>query len=232
MVGVVNAGWDDAPHLGAAEKARLLTTIPPYQVKARTRGIPMLGSGAIYPIDEEDIKCEPFEIPAHFTRGYGLDVGWRATAAVWCAHDRGTDVIYVTDVYKRGQAEPAAHISAITQRGDWIPGYIDPAANISGQKDGDTLLDAYSKYLRLDKAENAVEAGIFTVYERLTTSRLKVFKHLEAFFEEFRLYRRDDKGKVVKDNDHALDALRYAIMSVQSWATEPSSRITAYRGTL
>ncbi len=42
----------------------------------------------------------------------------------------------------------------------------------------------------------------------MTTSRLKVFSNLKGFFDELRFYRRDDKGKVIKHNDHLMDATR------------------------
>jgi hypothetical protein len=31
--------------------------------------------------------------------------------------------------------------------------------------------------------------------------------------EEYRLYRRDEKGRIVKANDHLMDATRYAVRS-------------------
>ncbi len=37
--------------------------ISPHQLEARMNGIPTLGSGAIYPVPEEDIICDPFQIP-------------------------------------------------------------------------------------------------------------------------------------------------------------------------
>jgi len=235
MAVVVNCGWEDAPHLSKSEQEILLAAIPPYQIKARTKGIPMLGSGAIYPIEEEDLLCDAFSIPAHWPRGFGLDVGWNATAAVWLAWERGTpDTIYIYDCYRRGQVEPAIHLAAITARGSWIPGFIDPAAKGRSQRDGRRLIVDYAEKLWINEAENAVEAGLFRVYERMTTGRLRVFRHLSTWLEEFRLYRRDDKGKVVKQNDHCMDATRYAIMDINRWATEPNfgSRRTSYRGDL
>ena len=46
---------------------------------------------------------------------------------------------------------------------------------------------------------------------RMETGRFKVFSHLHDFFEEFRLYHRRD-GKVVKEGDDLLCAVRYGIM--------------------
>jgi len=36
----------------------------------------------------------------------------------------------------------------------------------------------------------------------MTTGRLKIFKSVRSLFDELRLYRRDEKGNVVKENDH------------------------------
>ncbi|HSH67636.1 MAG TPA: terminase family protein [Bacteroidia bacterium] len=209
---VVTAGWDDAPHLSEQQKKELLATIPEYQKEARTKGIPQLGSGAIYPISEEEIVVDPFEIPEHWPKGYGLDVGWNCTAAVWAAHDRETDIIYLYHEYKAGKKEPELHASAIKSPGEWITGAIDPAARGRAQKDGLQLLKIYQDLgLKIVPADNSREAGIFDVYQRLTTGKLKVFKTLRGWLEEFRLYRRDDDGKIVKRDDHLMDATRYII---------------------
>ena len=47
----------------------------------------------------------------------------------------------------------------------------------------------------------------------MSFGKLKVFKSLGNWLQEFRLYRRDDKGRVVKDNDHLMDATRYLVVS-------------------
>lgn len=33
------------------------------------------------------------------------------------------------------------------------------------------------------------------------------------FLKEYRLYRRDENGKIMKENDHLMDAMRYYIVS-------------------
>ena len=48
----------------------------------------------------------------------------------------------------------------IKERGDWIPGCIDPAAKQRSQIDGRNLLGEYRIGLKLSMADNAVEAGI------------------------------------------------------------------------
>lgn len=222
----IQASWEDAPHLSKEQKDALWAAIPPYQRDARTKGIPQLGSGAIFPVPESDIVCDPFEIPKHWPRVYGLDVGWNRTAAVWSALDRDTDTVYFYSEHYRGQAEPSIHAAAIRSRGEWIPGVIDPASRGRVQSDGEQLLQSYSDLgLNLTPAVNAVEAGIYAVWERLSTGRLKVFKTMQSWLAEFRIYRRDDKGRVVKQNDHLMDASRYLIVSGLDLAVvEPSRR--------
>ena len=156
-----------------------------------------------------------FPIPEHWPQAYAQDVGWKATGVVWGAWDREHDIWYVHSIYKRGQTEPAVHAAAIKSRGDWIPGIMDPAANGSSQRDGKKLKDEYEELMGDDitNAVNSVEAGIFECYKRMTTGRLKVFKSCTQWFEEFRIYRRDKRGKVVKENDHLMDPTRYLVMT-------------------
>lgn len=211
---VVMASWMDVPHLSEKAKAELEASYPPHQRAARTKGIPQLGSGAIYPVAEEDVVCEPFEFPIWYRRVYGLDVGWNRTAAIWGALDPETDVCYLYSEYYRGEAEPAVHAQGINSRGKWIPGVIDPASRGRAQHDGTQLLSTYQMLgLNLGLADNAVEAGLYAVWARLSSGRLKVFANLQNWLGEFRIYRRDEKGKIVKENDHLMDASRYLVMS-------------------
>lgn len=221
---VVSATWDDVPHLSDQVKTELLASIPPFQRDARSKGLPQLGAGAIYPVPESAVVCEPFEIPKHWPRAYGLDVGWNRTAAVFGAYDRETDVAYAYSEHYQGEGEPAVHASAIKARGE-LPGAIDPASRGRSQVDGRQLIELYrAQGLELTEAKNAVEAGIFATWERLCTGRLKIFSTLQHTRAEFRLYRRDERGKVVKENDHAMDALRYFISTGIDIARAPVPR--------
>lgn len=211
---VIMATWDDVPHLSDKQKETLLAGIPPYQRDARSKGIPQLGSGAIYPVPESDIVVAPFQIPSWWPRVYGMDVGWNRTAGIWGALDPETDCLYLYAEHYRGQAEPSVHAAAIRARGEWMNGAIDPGARGRGQKDGEQLLQNYLDLgLNLTVAINAVEAGLFDVWQRLSTGRLKVFSTLQNWLSEYRLYRRDEKGNIVKVNDHLMDATRYLVMS-------------------
>jgi hypothetical protein len=219
---VVQAGWQDVPHLTEQDIEDMSRSIAPHQLEARMNGTPSLGAGAIFPVPEQDIVVEPFQIPAWYPRAYGLDVGWNRTAAVWGAHDRETDTIYLYSEHYRGQAEVPIHAKAIRMRGEWIPGIIDTAARGRSQADGRSLWSLYDEEgLILHKANKGVESGLMEMLDRLSTGRLKVFNTLQHWLGEYRLYRRDEKGRVVKENDHLMDSARYLVMGIHHADTKP-----------
>lgn len=224
---VIMATWDDCGHLTDEEKKTLYASYLPHERDARSKGIPALGSGAIFPLPESEIVVKPFAIPPSWPKAYGFDVGWNKTAAIWGALDVDSDTLFLYSEHYRGKAEPSIHADAIKARGSWIGGAIDPAARGRSQKDGTNLLDIYYDLgLDIIPADNAVEAGLQLMWQRLSSGRLKVFASCGNWISEFRVYRRDDKGKVVKKSDHLMDATRYLLMSgLDISAVEPVETI-------
>lgn len=214
-LGVVIASWDDAPHLSEAVKAEMLAVVPEFQRNARAKGIPQMGAGVVYPIAEERLKVDPFEIPETWKRSYGMDVGWNRTAAIHGALDPNSDILYLYAEYYGSEAEPAVHAKGIKAPGAWIRGVIDPASDHRNQKDGSKLLEIYRDEhgLLISKAFNGVDSGIFDVWNRMIDGRLKVFSTCQEWFKEYRKYRRDESGKIVKTDDHLMDTTRYLVVS-------------------
>lgn len=218
----VKAGWRHAPHLDEDEMQLIKDSTPPHLFRARSEGDPTLGSGNVYPIPEQQIVVhDTVEIKDHWRRCYGMDVGWNCTAVVWLAHDVDADVVYIYDCYKEGKKEPELHAAHIKYRDhkdppiSW-PGWIDPGARNRGPHDGKQLLRIYrANGLKLREADNAVESGIATVWSRLNSGRLKVVwnSNTAEWLREYLKYRRDDNGRIVKTDDHLMDATRYAIVS-------------------
>jgi hypothetical protein len=207
---VVNAGWDQAPHLDEKTKTQMLAATPPFMRGARASGLPSKGAGAIYPVDRSAYVVKPFAIPADWPRGYGMDIGWKCTTAQFFALDENSQVYYLYAEHYMGMEKPVVHAEAIKARGSWIPGWIDPASRGRGQDDGERLLAQYQGHgLKLRLAENAVESGIIKIWQLLTFGRLKVFETCAYALSELEHYRRDENGKVLKKNDHAMDAWRY-----------------------
>jgi phage terminase large subunit-like protein len=218
--GMVQMALDEALHIPAEEREKIVAGYPAHEIEARVRGVPVLGSGRVYPVAEEVISAEAFDIPAHWYRIVGMDFGWdHPTAAVWLAHDRDRDVVYVTDIYRAKEETPLIHAAAIKARGRYPIAW--PADGLQHDKGSGTplkglyvaqglpMLPEPARYP--DQRANGVEAGVMDMLQRMQTRRFKVFSHLLDWFEEFRLYHRQD-GKIYKTGDDLMDATRYGLV--------------------
>ncbi len=212
---VCNVSWDDVPHLTKDEKDSIMSALSPHEKEARSKGLPSIGSGAIYPVSESVFVLPPFRIPDHYKKAYGLDVGWNNTAAIFAGYNEEEDTWVIYAEYLGQKQEPAVNAAAIRARSQgWVRGVVDPASMGVSQSSGESLMDLYRKNgLDVEKADNSVEPGLLAVYQRLTEGRLKIFSTCVKLLEELRLYHRDSRGKPVKKMDHLLDAMRYLIMS-------------------
>lgn len=221
---VIQAGWNDAPWLTDTMKQRLLEDTPVHLRKARSEGLPAMGSGNVYSTPIEEVLVTPFEIPSSWPRMYALDVGWNRTAAVWAALDPSTDTLYLYDEHYRGQEQPPIHAYAIQSRGAWIHGVIDPAARGRGQADGNRLIKNYKDLgLVLFPAKNELESGVQAVSQRLSFGKLKIFTTLINTQKEYLLYRRDKNGRIIPENDHALDCVRYIVLNLHRMMNSASN---------
>jgi hypothetical protein len=182
---------------------------------------------AIYPISESDLIVSSFPIPAHWPRAYGMDISWQSTAAIWGALDRESDILYLYSEYHSTDRQPAVHAQALRSRGSWIPGVLECVAN---SQDGYRLIELYRKLgLKLESAGNLGESSILEVLQRMSTGRLKVFASLTHYLEEFRSYRRDEKGQVVTGGDSLQNATRRLVTNgISHMRTAPVQKEPEY----
>jgi phage terminase large subunit-like protein len=234
---VVTMTIEDAEHFTPEERAKIIASYPAHEREARTRGIPTLGSGLIFPVLEEDIVCEPFQIPSFWPQIGGLDFGWdHPTAAVSLAWDRDSDIVYLTRNYRKREATPVFHAAAIKPWGPWLPwawphdGNNDTAAgkNLATQYREQGLM-MLSERATFSDGSNSVEAGLMEMLDRMQTGRFKVFNTCVEWLEERRMYHRKD-GKVVKERDDTISASRYALMMLRCAMTEPMQDDEDYYG--
>jgi hypothetical protein len=87
---------DDADHYSPEDKARIAAQYPEHERDTRTKGIPAMGSGRVFLVDEEKLLVEPFECPSHWVKLGGMDFGWTHFAAFCeCWWDRDLDIFYL-----------------------------------------------------------------------------------------------------------------------------------------
>lgn len=245
---IISMTIDDAEHYTPEQRKAIVASYPAHEREARAKGIPTLGSGRIFPIEEDAIKVNPFRIPSHWPRINGVDFGWdHPSAGVQAAWDRDSDVWYVIKAHRARNQTPILFTPTVLAWGVWVPTAWPHDGLQTDKGSGEQLALQYSKAgLRMlkDKAThapkpgepegsggNSVEAGLMEMLDRMQTGRFKVFSNLDDWFQEFRMYHRKD-GKVVKEYDDLLSATRYALMmkrkaivqvapttpAVQSWA--------------
>ena len=228
----------DVGHYTDEERQRIIDSYPPHEREARAKGIPILGSGRVFALPEQDITVEPFVLPDVWPRIAGMDFGWdHPSAAVWLAHDRDNDVIYVYDCYRARNQTPAQQAPMIRSRGDWVP-MAWPHDGLQHEKgSGFQLAEQYRNHglnMLHEMAQfpetgdengskvsrTSVEAGVMGLLQRMQSGRFKVFSTLNDWFEEFRLYHRKD-GKIVKLQDDLMAATRYAYMMLRYASVPP-----------
>ena len=214
---------EDAEHYTKAEREAIIAAYPAHERDARAKGIPILGSGRIFPISQEAIECEPFAIPEHWAQLGGIDFGWdHPTAGIKLAHDRDEDKLYITAAYKCKEQTPVIHAAALKPFGSdllWAwphDGYQhDKGSGKELRKQyADLGLEMLPDHATFLDGGNGVEAGLMIMLDMMQTGRLKVFRHLHEWFSEFLLFHRKD-GKVVKEFDDLMAATRYAIMMIR-----------------
>jgi phage terminase large subunit len=223
---VVNCTIHDNPWLTKDAIEEFLAELTPEERKARELGEFVHFAGLVYP-ELKDTHFVDAPGKAHVkgqTVYVGIDPGVRTTAVVFVCFDNDNTALVFDELYLHDEsAIPENAAEAIKSKLSlWgvKPRYflIDPSARNRSLTDADRVQAAYSRAgIRAFPAQNDVEAGVFEVKRRLGSTRLLISKDCEHLRWELSRYRIDQKadGKfaVVKQDDHAADALRYVCMA-------------------
>ncbi|MDZ4253218.1 MAG: terminase family protein [Sulfuritalea sp.] len=219
---------EDALHYSVEERTAIVASYPEHEREARAKGIPTMGSGRVFPVPEEMIRVEAFGIPQNWPQICGIDFGWdHPSAGARLAWDRDNDVLYVMAAHRAREQTPVLFAPTVRAWGDWLP-WAWPHDGLQHDKGSGVQLSAQYRVQGLDMLQerathaptpgqkegeggNGVEAGITEMLDRMQTGRLKVFAHLNDWWEEFRMYHRKD-GLIVKVGDDLMSATRYAVM--------------------
>ena len=228
---VVQMTIDDVGHYSEEQKAKIIATYDDATRDARTKGIPVLGSGRVFNLSEDRIKIDPIRIPDHWARVGGLDFGWdHPFGAVELVWDRDTDTIYLVREYRESKQTPLVHAATLKQWGGWLPWMWPHDGNQHDKGSGLQLAKQYrnaglathTSHVTFEDGSVGVEAGIMEMLTRMNEGRWKVFSTCTMWLNEFSLYHRKD-GLIVKLNDDLISASRYAMMG-RRFAKAPSRR--------
>ena len=176
-----------------------------------------LAEGLIYPMFGD--SCIVQDIPDAGDYYISIDYGTHNpfSAGLWCVTK--TEAVRIGEYYYCGREErkektPEEYYSEVKRLAggrDIKCLIVDPSA--------DAFIATVKKHheFKVRGAVNDVLPGIQTTAEMIASGKLKIHESCEDAIREFGLYRWDEKAesdRVVKENDHAMDEIRYMVMTV------------------
>jgi hypothetical protein len=217
---VITASIDDAEHFTPEQRAEIAESYPEHEKQARVRGVPSLGSGKVFLIDENKLLVDPFECPSHWVRIGGVDFGWTHYAAFCeCWWDRDLDEFYLVRTVRMKEKTPLQHVDVVRSwRLRWSWPHDGRNATLAGagvplmRQYSDAGLDMMHEAACFEDGGRSVEAGVLEMADRMRGKRWKVFRgQNDAWMQEVATYHRKD-GLLIKEHDDAISASRYALM--------------------
>jgi len=202
---------------------------PEWWIKRYLKGSFEHSEGMVYP-NFANTTTEPFEVPNTWERFVALDHGLRnPTAVMFGAIDPTSGTVYIYDEYyepNRTVPEHAKHVKPMIEKipyGKLRFMVIDPSArNKTDPINGKSVQGLYQEYgLFFMEANNSIEAGLLKVNSYINQGKLKIFSTCINVLKEGLNYKfpevtmdneKNLDEKPIKHNDHAMDALRYALM--------------------
>ena len=224
--------WADNPYLSQEETATLTETLSADQLESRRYGKFRASEGLVYPEFDENIHViDPFKIPPEWQDNISIDPGLtNPLSAHWYAVDFDGNVYVVAEHFEANKDVPyhAEAIKRICDRLGWkkdssgkICALIDSASNqrtLSGVRSVTELF--YDCGIVVNpKVNKDLFSGINRVKQFLKPQgvlnqpKLFVFRSCVNLIRELKTYRWGADETPKKTDDHALDELRYYIMS-------------------
>lgn len=229
-------------HLPEGYIEGMLGSYSPERIKRDIMGSFDSFEGMIYSEFDRSLHVvHPFDIPDSWTRIIGHDHGFtNAAASVFGAVDEDGNIIIYNENYQNETLIEDICKKGITPKigKDRISGmYIDPSTKAKRNQSGgvaysdfSTYLDNLPKSVPLILANNDVRSGIdriktfLKINPKTKKPRLTIFNTCTNLLEEIGEYRwaelssnqegtKNQKEEPRKYNDHAVDALRYLVIS-------------------
>lgn len=140
---------------------------------------------------------------------YGYDSGFRQPRVFLKIGITTDDNFIVTDEFYQKQCMLSDGIDRFMQMYEGGMVYADPSA-------AEDIEEMRRRGIDVQGGDNAVDGGIQQMKKLFDKDILYVSESCQATLNELNTYRWDDnKDKPVKESDHAMDAMRYAVYSAE-----------------
>ncbi len=222
--------WADNPYLDKEEVKALTESLSNELLESRRYGRFKASEGLVYPEFDENVHViDPVNLPLEWQDNISIDPGLNNPLSVhWYSVDYDGNVYVQAEHFEAGRdvVYHANKIKEISSRLKWkrdmsgrICALIDSAANqktLSSLKSVSELF--YEQGINVNPNVNKdMFSGIQRVkqYLKITNGRPKIyiFKNCVNLIRELKSYRWGDGENPRKTDDHALDELRYYLMT-------------------
>ncbi len=229
--------WEDNPYLSEKELQALESTLSPQELEARKYGRFVSVGGLVYGEFDANIHViEPFAVPPEWQDNISIDPGYTNPLSCHFYACDGDGNVYVAGEHYAAEMTVEQHveeIDALARELGWkrsetgyLEALIDSAATQRTAASQRSVSDLFLEHgiLCNPRVNKGKFAGIQRVkeYLRLRTGadgekhpKLFVFDTCVNMIREFKTYRwaSNLREEPRKENDHAMDELRYYIMS-------------------
>lgn len=220
--------WKDNPYLGAAEVEGMTALMSEEEQQSRRFGRFHTGQGLVYPeFDPERHVIDPFDVPADWQCEVSIDPGLRnPTSCHFYAVDHDGRIYVVAEHYERGRDIDwhAERILAIADALGWrrdssgrLRALIDSAASQRTLASEKSVAELFLE--RGISVNTRVNKDLYSGIQRIKSLFCKdppeifIFKSCVNLIRELKGYWWGEGDRPRKIDDHALDELRYFVMS-------------------
>lgn len=231
--------WEDNPYLDGEEIKRLTKALPAEELESRRFGRFASVKGMVYPeFDERVNVIEPFDVPHEWYDNISIDPGLRNPLSCHFYATDGENYYVIAEHYQedRDVDYHCEKIKQICKRLNWptgadgrISALIDSAAGQRTLASPKSVSDLFfERGIKVNpKVNKDVFAGVCKVKRLLRGDgdrpRLYVFSSCVNMIREFKGYKWGNDDSPVKTDDHAMDELRYYVMSQPPDKTAPTT---------
>lgn len=221
--------WQDNPFLSKTEIEKLTSTMSSEELESRCYGKFVGHGGGVYNEFDENVHViEPFGVPYEWYDNISIDPGLNnPLSAHWYAVDYDSNIYVIAEHYeaKRDIIYHSAKIKQICKQLNWhtkngyINAMIDSAASQRTLSATKSVVELFydNDILVNPNVNKDVFSGIQRVksYFRNADGKAKIFifKNCVNLIRELKTYRWGAGDQPIKKDDHAVDELRYYIMS-------------------
>lgn len=231
--------WEDNPYLDKAEIAAMEKAVSSSEQQSRRYGRFYCGEGLVYPEFDSNVHViDPFDVPKEWQAGISIDPGLtNPTSCHFYAVDYD-GVIYVVgehyeagrniDYHARAIFDLARKLGWQTDNQGRLRAMIDSAANQRTLASEKSVAELFAERDILVNIH--VNKDLYSGIQRIKSlfeqrpPRIYIFRSCVNMIRELKSYWWGDNDRPKKVDDHALDELRYFVM------TRPAPRVPAETG--